>query len=336
MTDYLLTILILGLLAVIFFFSININKDTEFMGLSYTNAIKAVACVIVVFVHIPAEHGNAIQDMIGSFAYVGVFCFFMISAYGCRSGIEKNREYLTTFWKKRLLALLIPVLVLNIFNFICSQAVFGTCSIQIDRYIYALAIAYFIFWAVWKMRFVPEKYKDTVIFVVILLGSLVTYFTDYDVFFIWPVECIGFAVGLIIFNALDKIKVLLEKRLLRNVAAFGVLSLIIGVLYIKVKPVWFWGGYVVKIFLAVALLMFVFSITYRMSIKKNSLLLKLGSISFEVYLVHALVIGYIKKLLPNLSSGEFIVVVFFVSIVMAIIIKKIANQLMQAIKNISK
>jgi len=107
-------------------------------------------------------------------------------------------------------------------------------------------------------------------------------------------------------------------------------------LYIKVKPVWFWGGYVVKIFLAVALLMFVFSITYRMSIKKNSLLLKLGSISFEVYLVHALVIGYIKKLLPNLSSGEFIVVVFFVSIVMAIIIKKIANQLMQAIKNISK
>ena len=53
----------------------------------------------------PSKFTNPIQDIIGSFAYVGVFAFFMISSFGCRTSVEKNPNYLNGFWRKRILAL---------------------------------------------------------------------------------------------------------------------------------------------------------------------------------------------------------------------------------------
>ena len=45
-----------------------------------SNAMRGFWCVIVILVHIPAAYQNRLQDMLGSFAYIGVTFFFMTSA----------------------------------------------------------------------------------------------------------------------------------------------------------------------------------------------------------------------------------------------------------------
>ena len=70
--------------------------------------IRAICCIIVVLVHIPQQHSNIIQDVIGSFGYIAVTLFFMLSAYGLKYSIENKKDYLKFFWKNRILVLLIP------------------------------------------------------------------------------------------------------------------------------------------------------------------------------------------------------------------------------------
>ena len=64
----------------------------HFFDIDNTNALRGFWCLIVVLVHIPAVYQNPIQDMIGSFAYIGVTFFFMTSAYGLRLAVDKKPE----------------------------------------------------------------------------------------------------------------------------------------------------------------------------------------------------------------------------------------------------
>lgn len=57
------------------------NKNS-FMSIEDTTFLRGFWCIIVVLVHVPEAYQNGIQDMLGSFAYIGVTFFFMTSAYG--------------------------------------------------------------------------------------------------------------------------------------------------------------------------------------------------------------------------------------------------------------
>lgn len=88
----------------------------EFFSKDYTTALKAAACVIVILVHVPSQHGNPMQDAIGSFAFTCVTIFFMVSAFGMQYSRDRKANYLTTFWRNRLASLLVPCLAVNFFN----------------------------------------------------------------------------------------------------------------------------------------------------------------------------------------------------------------------------
>lgn len=45
------------------------------MSLEDTTFLKGFWCIIVVLVHVPVAYQNRIQDILGSFAYVGVTFF---------------------------------------------------------------------------------------------------------------------------------------------------------------------------------------------------------------------------------------------------------------------
>ena len=94
----------------------NFNAAT-YMDKKYTNAVKGMMCVVIMYVHISNDYTNTVQNIIGSFAYVGVFTFFAISAFGCRTSVERSQSYLNQFWKKRILALFVPAILINIISF---------------------------------------------------------------------------------------------------------------------------------------------------------------------------------------------------------------------------
>ena len=75
---------------------------------------------MVIYVHFVGSHTNALQDAIGSFAYIAVTLFFVTSAYGMMLNAERKKDYLKTFWRNRLVALLVPCLCVNIVAFLLN------------------------------------------------------------------------------------------------------------------------------------------------------------------------------------------------------------------------
>lgn len=80
----------------------NKKDDNAFFGKDYTTELKGLCCLIVIYVHVPVAYRNPIQDAIGSFAYICVTLFFLISAYGMMLSAERKEEYLRHFWRNRL------------------------------------------------------------------------------------------------------------------------------------------------------------------------------------------------------------------------------------------
>lgn len=97
-----------------------ITKDTShFFNLTNTTAMRGFWCIIVILVHIPAVYQNRIQDLMGSFAYIGVTFFFMTSAYGLKVGAKKNPDSTKVFWRRRLPKLLMAcALIIQLRNFL--------------------------------------------------------------------------------------------------------------------------------------------------------------------------------------------------------------------------
>lgn len=98
MLDYIFTALapiLLGCVAL--YGSKSVTDQNEFMSKQYTTMLKAVCCIIVILVHIPLVKQNKLQDGIGSFAYICVTLFFLISAYGMKLSITKKQDYLKHF-----------------------------------------------------------------------------------------------------------------------------------------------------------------------------------------------------------------------------------------------
>lgn len=125
--------------------------DTHLFNKQNSNAMRGFWCLIVIFVHIPAAYQNRIQDMIGSFAYIGVTFFFMTSAYGLKLGIEKDPVSIRYFWRKRFPRLLIPMFLVNIVSMIFraiegNELSFSTL-ININGWVQWLLVCYLIFWA---------------------------------------------------------------------------------------------------------------------------------------------------------------------------------------------
>ena len=119
--DYILTLLVpIALAFSVLWGNKSVKKQDAFMNKDFTKVLKGACCIIVILVHIPLAYQNRVQDGIGSFAYVCVTLFFLMSAYGMSFSSKKNPNYIKYFWRNRLSALLVPQFVLNVFIFSVS------------------------------------------------------------------------------------------------------------------------------------------------------------------------------------------------------------------------
>ncbi len=299
----------------------NFNAAT-YMDKKYTNAVKGMMCVVIMYVHISNDYTNTVQNIIGSFAYVGVFTFFAISAFGCRTSVERSQSYLNQFWKKRILALFVPAILINIISFGFKVMTLNVYEVRglyaFNQYIYAIIVAYLVFWIIWKTKVIPVDIKDWLVGLICLLFSLVTYLTPIKIFFIWPTESIGFIFGLILYHKKEIITSELKQSHTRKIIILFLLSALLGILYMKYKHVFFLGGWLLRVVLAVVLLLLFSACTMNISFE-GRLVQLLGNISYEFYLGHLVVISIVSRLFPKMSSGVFIVTVFVATLILAIV-----------------
>lgn len=323
-------ILFLCIFALLIFYKIDIGKNVEnsFTEKKQANIIRGICCIIVVLVHIPLEHGNFIQDAIGSFGYIAVTVFFLLSAFGLKYSLENKKDYLKHFLKNRLIVIYIPFILANLlYQIITIRNGFDILSIigiKNITFVGELILFYLIFYIVYK-NIKNIKIADIVMISLVVIFSIVSYLFKFG----WYVECLGFAYGIIIFNIQDKINNMLNKHYFINLLIFTGLSIILGIVYIKIKNVEL-INYIIKIILGISLISLI-SVLFKKIRVYNKFLDILGNISYEIFLLHTIIIYILRNL--NIISGLYIITVLIITIICAYIMNKIDNKISKLIKN---
>lgn len=337
MSGIVATLIIISVLVLIGAKSIERTEINSFMSIEQTEFLRAVACIIIIFVHIPVQYGNVLQNLIGSFAYVGVMIFFMISAYGCCWGADNKKDYIKFFWEKRLLSLLVPAFIINFIEMTVKSIFMKKENtymvlVNINYYIYAILILYIVFYVFYKIKW-QDKYRKVTISIIAITLSLIGFFTKNTFLSYWPSESMGFVLGILLYSYREKFSKFLRSNTVKKIAIFLSLGIILGITYLKIKSVFFWGDYVVRVILGYILIILVFLMLSRYTIKGK--ILKLGKISWEIYLAHIMIINTLLEIINqrrlNISSNVFIITVFLLTLLVSVFVYKMTDVILKRV-----
>lgn len=324
LADYCITFMILFFLAFLLILKARYHPEGNgtFFDIRNAGAMRGFWCAVVMFTHTPEAYRNGIQDMVGSFGYIGVTFFFMTSAYGLSLGLQKKKNSLDTFWQTRLPKLLVPNWIVNFVFALLFLALFRqipslSSLLSVNNWVLWLLGCYLIFWIC--HRFFSGRYTGLLVCTAVFMVSVSLYVLRYMVFDLpggWCAESVGFIWGILLAENHDKCREFFTRNWFFKVLAGCLLSMVLGVLYLKFKPVVFWGAYLLRILLGVSILGFILILNSRIQIG-NPLIRFLGEISFEIYLTHATVFSLIAFVFPTLRSGMFLLTAFPLTILLS-------------------
>ena len=321
----------------------NKKDDKAFFGKDYTNALKGLCCLIVIYVHVGHVQGNALQETIGSFAYVAVTLFFLFSAYGMMLSVERKETYLRDFWRNRLVALLIPCLLINVVSFglgiVKSGEYHLSALYQLNGY-----VAVLLQWCVWfyivewcRVKWFAEKkiLTEWILIAGVVVSSLCLYFfVDAEVSAQagWCFERMGLVWGVLLYRYFGMIKEWMSKHYWAKVVVLTLLGGVLGVAYLKYKVVYFWGAYLLKIVLGLVLIALLFTATSGRQ-WGNKVSQWLGDVSYEVYLSHCMVMGALAYWLPeSIDSGMFLFLTVCVTLALSTGVHAVGKPLVKVMR----
>ncbi len=320
------------------------TEDGELLSRDHSIALRGFWCLIVILVHIPELYMNRIQDMIGSFAYIGVTFFFMTSAYGLRLKLDRDPGYMNRFWRRRLPAILVPALIAQ-----AADVIYRICAhdesalslfkiLNINDWVKVLLICYLTFWCIYRVLPVfikiPRLAQDLILVIVISALSLTDRLSPFKPTLIWIVEPLGFAYGVIAAAYSEKIVSYIRSKTMLKIIITMVISAVLGAAYLRFKPVAFWGDYLLKIILGIAILSFMFCLLAKFRIG-NAVTAFIGGISYEIYLLHETVFDIIGGLdkSASLDSGLFIWTSVFITIVLSVMLKALSGLILKPMRS---
>ncbi len=311
-----------------------LSVNDGFFDQDNTKALRGFWCLVVIMVHVPAVYSNRIQDLIGSLAYIGVTFFFMTSGYGLTISTANSPNGTKGFWRRRLPKLIIVNLVLYflgslVYTLLLHATIGLNQVINANKWLVWLIACYFVFWIADQL-FKNVFYRKLFTILTIFVCSVMIYFLQMRGIIAgttWTTECYGFIWGVTLASfRLKFIETFSDKWLVKLVTSCCI-ALILGLLYLKLKPVPFWGDYILKIILGLAITLFVLIANTRVVIR-NKLSLFLGSISLEIFLAH----GYVLDLLNGIrqwgSSALYIVSAIILTVLIAYIAHLFSNNLL--------
>lgn len=330
MMTYMIMLFIVGFLCLLLAAGVKLmDSCNHFFDKTNTNALRGFWCLIVVLVHIPAAYQNKIQDMIGSFAYIGVTFFFMTSSYGLSLSVANNPATLKDFWIKRLPKLLIPCLIINcvtaFFNYMKGNEISIWSFIWINDWVQWLLICYLIFWATHKYS---GKYQNAAICIFVILFSLIVYVCKHWIErTTWCTEVFGFVWGVMLFKFKDSFVRWMQSKWFAKCLILCMIAGLLGISYLKLKPVVFYGDYLLKILLGISITVFMLAVNTHLSIG-NRVSNFLGSISYEVYMLHGTVFGLVNFIMPSIESGLFILFSIIITVALSKLIQIFSKRLL--------
>lgn len=279
------------------------NRTFTFMNKAFTKAIKGFAILTVVWAHTGARLGvGGIQFIAG----VGVALFLICSGYGLEMSNQKNG--LKGFWKKRFLKVCIPFWIVELVGLLITQqfeikkylldAVFISPATGYGWFMQYIVNCYILFFGV-KMMSEKTRINEMRLFIV---ASVVWFIVDSCFFansgmpFLRARQMFSFPLGIMIAKNRDRIESYISRK-----RAVILIWGVIGILFMAItqlsaiKALPYLISNVMALFtvlpLAIAFIAFVGKAKVLLN---NKFLLGVGTVSYEIYLVHAFSLNLVK------------------------------------------
>ena len=341
MFDYLIMFFILAFLGFELLFKARLLPvNHNFFDADNSKAMRGFWCIVIIIVHVPDYLQNSISDMIGSFAFIGVSFFFMTSAYGLTISQDRNPDGIRFFWRKRLPRLLIISWIINILSSIAYLIVYETPVtiseiLRLNPWVEWLLICYLAFWLS-NIIFKKELAWKTATIVMSTIFSVIMYFlgrAEIVKTTNWCPEVFGFIWGILLATFRTRFVDFFSRKWWLTWTLSAVASLILGVAYLKFKTIPVAGDYVLKIILGAAIILFTLIANAKVELG-NRVSLFIGAISFEVYLVHLVVIDVLEARFDDLPSGIFVLACIVVTLIVSVIIHAIADKPVKKISSL--
>ena len=315
------------------------RTDVDYLSNKSTKSLKGLLALLIIFHHISQK--ITAGENFSNFEYMGryvVALFFFLSGYGLYFQYSNNETYMENFLKKRLVRIFIPFFVFIVI-YVIYRATLGEV-VNVDFFlsfwkdhsniiyngwfINSIIVLYVIFY----VSFVNKDSKISE-YKLVFLTLVYIFWKAYQDHGDWEyVSIMAFLLGVFWMKNRVYIDKFLEKNYFIFLVSFSILMYVFRHYEVIMKNIGITNKYVyygiVGNICTMVFVVYFLLLTNKLNFS-NKYLGFLGGISFEIYMIHGLVMHYLGKFFVSSGVNDvlYTIVVLFVSIVSAYYIKKL-------------
>ena len=315
------------------------RTDVDYLSNKSTKSLKGLLALLIIFHHVSQKITTG--ENFSNFEYMGryiVALFFFLSGYGLYFQYSNNATYMENFLRKRLARILIPFTVFIII-YVIYRATLGEV-VNVDFFlsfwrdhsnivyngwfVNSIIVLYVIFYVSFKMKDSKSSF-----YMLTLLTLVYIFLKAYQNHGDWEyVSIMAFLLGIFWMKNRISIDKYIEENYFVFLVSFSILMYVFRHYEVIMKNIGITNKYVyygiVGNLCTMVFVVYFLLLTNKLDFS-NKYLNFLGDISFEIYMIHGLVMHYLGKFFVSSPVNDVIytIVVLLVSIVFAYYIKKI-------------
>lgn len=298
--------------------------------------IRGVAAFIILLHHLSSyiSFGKPLDFVFKNIGALMATVFFFYSGYGLMYNLTHKEGYMNSFVNKRLLSVIIPYVIANIFyvsyqlltgtfqgfSYYLSEIKKGYTLVPYSWYVLVIIILYCIFYI--SFRWLTAE-RGLLLCLVLNIGYMLFInaigFGEW-----WYNTCFAFFFGIVFSMYYSNADSFLQKKPILKFICFSLLFLILlvsGKLFSQV--------YVLMLIKSLRSVVFCVCILYISMIlqKRNKVLMILGDLSFEIYLYQGFAISVCWEFFRT-NTILFICTVLIITLVTAYIMHNVNNKIL--------
>ena len=330
-------IFILLLMSLFVYFIPKTNVD--YLSNKSTKSLKGLLALFIIFHHVSQKITTG--ENFSNFEYMGryiVALFFFLSGYGLYFQYSNDATYMENFLRKRLTRIFIPFFVFIVIYVIYRASLGEVVNVDFflsfwrdhsniiynGWFINSIIVLYVIFYVSFK-----KKDSKIAIFKLVFFTLVYIFWKAYQNHGDWEyVSIMAFFLGVFWMKDRSLIDKFIEKNYFVLLVSFSILMYVFRHYEVIMKNIGITNKYVyygiVGNLCTMIFVVYFLLLTNKLNFS-NKYLDFLGNISFEIYMIHGLVMHYLGKFFVSSAVNDVIytIVVLLVSVIFAYCIKKL-------------
>lgn len=307
------------------------KEPQDIINYQFSSILRGICCFPVIFSHIPDLYSNKYQSWAGSFAFVAVMFYFIFSSYGLEISANSKPGYLNHFFRNRFSSILVPYILCILLRLLFhTDPTYGGAN-----FVHVLIVYYIIFYFA-HTQLHDAKKRELFLVGCTLCYSIGGFFLGYKLHLPkiglnWYPESLGLTIGIILAYHYDKINLFFKKQVfIKTIIAF-IIAFFLRYTYINyIYNYYFFGNYLYRLIMGISIIVFIVLLSTHVKLG-NVFTLKLGKLSFEIFLYHGLFLKWLLTLPINWTSNTYIITVFICSFITAFVMNKLSSLIIKKI-----